>query len=329
MQDYRIRIVEPHEIEYLWDLFSPSNINVNYTRSFHNWARHYYNEFGSCKDISRIITYNNQIIGFWPLFEIVQNGIHSITYYANRIYEPIIVEEFRVQVESSLSSLFEQIILIGRQDPLFEIQIQTYGIFRIFENYLEKNFSSRQVQLSFCDLSLELEQIWQSTRKSYKALIHREEKVISVSFDDCTNFVSIDDYMKLHISASGRTVRSIENWKIQGQAISNGEAILCNLRDLNGKLVGGSYCNVSGKLAIYSSGAYDRSLEEEGRALGHLAQWAIIKYLKNNLGVKKYLLDVGNFSKIQSEKELSILHFKKGFARQSQECKIYSLNSYL
>ena len=105
----------------------------------------------------------------------------------------------------------------------------------------------------------------------------------------------------------------MSTWSIQKAQIKNKEAFLVTVRD-DMELIGAGLFNYSRDIGLYYVGAYKRELFD--KPIGHAVQMIAIKKLKE-IGCKTYLLGQ-KATNLQdssaSSKELSISHFKDGFA---------------
>ena len=94
------------------------------------------------------------------------------------------------------------------------------------------------------------------------------------------------------------------------EQIKNKEAFLVTVRD-ESKLIGAGFFNYTRDMGMYSVAAYKRELFD--RPIGHAVQMIAIEKLKE-LGCKTYYLGQKATSGLSTEKEISISHFKEGFA---------------
>lgn len=180
---------------------------------------------------------------------------------------------------------------------------------------VERSAQCRVGHELYVDLSLDVEMIRGNFRKSYRPLIHKGQKL----WKTCTYVKEVpsdtfSEFRELHRKVAGRVTRPIETWNIQEQAIRSGEAFLVTLRNSDDEMVGGGLFHVSKDEGAYAIGAYDRNLFD--LPLGHVVQMAAIEQMKQ-LGLRWYFL--GNRSypgdiRPPTDKELSISHFKEGFA---------------
>ena len=169
----------------------------------------------------------------------------------------------------------------------------------------------------YTQLTLPLETIRSSIRKSFRPLVSSGRKLWSESIADQSNVTDAvwDEFRNLHIAVAGRVTRSIESWSEQLAMIKSGEAFFVYLRDpADQRMVGGGLFQVTRDECIYAVGAYDRDLFD--KPLGHVVQYsamekAIALGLKwTKIGYRPFPGDVPQ----PSAKEISIGEFKQGFS---------------
>ena len=166
----------------------------------------------------------------------------------------------------------------------------------------------------YVNLGLEMTEIRQSFRSSYKSLVNQGERLWSCTFLDSADESQWSEFHLLHTKVSGRETRSQETWNIQFEMIKNGSAFAVLLRNKSDLLVGGGFFAHSRDEGMYFSGAYDRGLFP--LPLGHVVQAKTISELRDR-GVRWYFIGTmahENGTRPALEKEASISNFKEGFA---------------
>lgn len=164
------------------------------------------------------------------------------------------------------------------------------------------------------DLTPDLETIRRSFRRSYKSLIGEAGRLWRHDIVAGGGSDAFDEFRALHLRAAGRVTRGDATWAAQKSAVERGTSFLVALRDADRALVGAALFATTRDEALYAVGAYDRALFD--RPVGHLAQAVAIEHMKAlglgsyRLGARPYPGDVPP----PTEKELSIAHFKEGFA---------------
>jgi FemAB family protein len=169
------------------------------------------------------------------------------------------------------------------------------------------------------DLSMTLDEIRVGFRKSFRPLVTKG--LASWDADVVTSRAPevFEEFRELHRTVAGKVTRGPETWSLQHDALAASEAFLVTLRDKSDRrLVGAGYFNISRTDAVYSVGAYDRSLFH--LPLGHVVQYKAIEHMKV-LGLKWYRLGARPYPADEpapSAKEEQIALFKQGFATHLQ-----------
>ena len=219
-----------------------------------------------------------------------------------------IPKKLRKRIEKNI---VDTILLISEELEVEKIQFVEPNQFLTSWNLYwleraEKDFSSYQLAIN---LQKNIEDIRLGFRKSYKPLVNKGIKEWQVEVCDRHYQQAFEEFKLLHKEVAGRQTRTDETWEIQMQQIINHEAFLVTVRDED-LLIGAGFFNYSRDVGMYSVGAYKRELFD--KPIGHAVQMIAIKKLKD-LGCKTYHL--GQKALYGStEKELSISHFKEGFA---------------
>ncbi|MDB2449687.1 hypothetical protein N9W97_02930 [Pseudomonadales bacterium] len=168
----------------------------------------------------------------------------------------------------------------------------------------------------YVDLRFSLDDIKLNFRKSFRPLVNKGTKLWDVKIIDygCLDIEQrFIEYRDFHGFVSGRKTRSDRSWDIQAAMVKNGKAFVVSIFDCD-ELIGFGFFSKNDSFCSYGVGVYDRDRFDE--PLGHVVQFKAIEYMKK-LGLTKYQLGVRFFSsqqKLASEKEISISHFKEGFA---------------
>ena len=119
-------------------------------------------------------------------------------------------------------------------------------------------------------------------------------------------FPDLTGYQNLKLLAK------IQN-KISDKEIEEALKIV-NLYDEKDHLIGASLFEINATAGSYGVGAYVRSLFD--KPVAHISQWIAIKYMKS-IGIRWYYVGRRSYPKdrpVPTEKEVSIGHFKEGFA---------------
>ncbi len=171
----------------------------------------------------------------------------------------------------------------------------------------------------YIDLSLKEKDILERIRRTNKYSIQKADKLWKseiITKENGRDRVEkcFERFRELHFEVSGRTTRSKKTWEIQCESVLNKNNFVILLYDIEDNLIGASLFRVSGSVGLYSVAAYKRELFK--KPVGHISQWIAIKHMKE-LGLKWYYIGrrsyLGDWDH-PSEKEISIGHFKEGFA---------------
>jgi FemAB family protein len=175
----------------------------------------------------------------------------------------------------------------------------------------------QEVQLRhelYVDLLLDPSAIWSNIRRRYKSLISEARRSWAIEVLGPGSNEAFEEFRLLHLAVAGRETRPKSTWDMQRDAIASKAAFLITLREPGGRLVGGGLFHTSAHEGVYAVGAYDRTLFD--KPLGHAVQMRAIEYMQSQrlrwfrIGTRPYPFD----RPTPSDKELSIGHFKAGFA---------------
>ena len=129
-----------------------------------------------------------------------------------------------------------------------------------------------------------------------------------------------NSFRALHRSVSGRVTRPARSWDLMLSAIKNGEAVLAT-SEIDGELVGGTFCWLSGSAAEYGTGAYSRDHFAKF-AISHNLLFRSMEFAKD-LGCELFVLGDG-YDVDGSDKQKAIAYFKRGFADTVDVLSVYS-----
>lgn len=276
---------------------------------------------GDWKELSCVLYSNGKPVGIWPLTVSKHNSALEISSQGRPIMPPLFIE--------TCSSLITKKLIVNCMDVInslaseFNLEGWTSSL-----GFIEQIGCSDWELLSmrqgarcsvqhelYVDLRLSLPEIKSGFRKSYRSLIQSGQTECSVDILSTpgNNFVW-DEFRALHAEVSGRITRSLESWQQQHKALECDEAFLIFLRNFDGRMIGAGYFMHSPDEGVYAVGVYDRSLFH--KPLGHMVQYRAIEELKRR-GCRWYRIGRRSFpgnSDSPSDKDLSIAHFKEGFA---------------
>ena len=193
--------------------------------------------------------------------------------------------------------------------------MQLFNLSDWYSNLLELADEILTGHFLFIDLSLSIKEIKSRFRKSYKSLINQELKFWNIQVHENPSNKLFDNFRLLHKSVAGKITRPIESWNMQKEQIEAKQSFLVTASDDNNHLVGAGLFAYSKNLAEYMSGVYNRELNIP---CSHAVQMKAIETLKEK-GLKWYelgqkYLTIDKNKNPATKKELSIVHFKEGFA---------------
>lgn len=276
----------------------------------------YYAEYFQGKNLSFLLYENNKAVVVFPLYVYQNEDGWSINGNAESLVKPLFVNNIAKKTKKRIEKQIVEIIcfiankLGVKEVQIFEPNTKLSSWYLLWVNQARKSFLMQQLAI---DLQLSIDSIRLGFRKSYKSLVNKamSEFEIMVCENDLDDF--FDEFRLLHLELAGKETRSKESWNIQKEQIKNDEAFLVTVMD-GDSFIGAGFFTYTKDMGIYSCGVYRRELFD--KPIGHGVQMKAIEILKEKgcktyyLGQKMTLLD----EKIPSEKELSISHYKEGFA---------------
>ena len=161
------------------------------------------------------------------------------------------------------------------------------------------------------DLRRATDDIWRDVRKSYRPLIKRGAREMTLHIVDAGNPCKalFDRFREFHYQVSGRRARSAESWDIQFDFVARGMgSLVVGFQD--SELVSGTLSVDGDDVSYYATGVYDR--ERFHLPIAHAPVWRSILAAKDR-GRKTYCLGDIYPNGAGTAKECSIGRFKKGF----------------
>ncbi len=271
-------------------------------------------------DVSMVLCDKQQYIyGLWPLTVSLQNHQFMLSSCGQPVFPPLFVETLAVKKQKKLSSqCFEicQQLAHNYQSQQWQsiesFQANRHGLSAWYQVAMNAGGQSRVQHELFVDLSLSIAKIKQHFRKSYRPLINQGMKLWRVAVLENANREVWHKFHALYVRVAGKDVRSERAWELQYQAIVDGQAVLIYLTDREDVMIGAGYFYLSRDECVYAIAAYDRSLFD--KPLGHVVQFHLIELMKAR-GLRWYKIGSLVYPQdLPTEKELSIAHFKQGFA---------------
>lgn len=275
-------------------------------------------------DISLVLYNDNKFCGVWPIFldrgkkEPIRSSIND--QFGGIVVPPLFINNLPKKTERRIIKScirFLNSLLIESKGKFWrasELSANT-NVSQWYQLCLENGAVLDKVGYElYVDLSLSIEKIRSSIRKSYRPLVSSGLKKWTVSVMDqyCEN--TWNDFRSLHRRVAGRVTRPKESWDIQHNAIKTGDAFLISVSDQEGKMVGGGFFDMSSNEGYYSVATYDKSLADQ--PLGHMVQYYAILTLKEKgrslyyIGSRFYVEDLPSVS----QKQVDISSFKAGFS---------------
>jgi FemAB family protein len=306
-----------------WDhvLSNSAHVPVVYTRSMVTYQSAYIKEkVEKFSDLSMVLYHENKPAGVWPLTMRFSEGAWSCGSNEGQLIAPLFAENTAEKTRKALMerclSVIETLCRLTDQEVFSCVEyVGESGVDGWHRKIMERGAAIRRVAHEiFVDLSMSIEDIRANLRKSYKSLLSTGGRLWQSSVFDKIDHKVFDEFRQLHHRVSGRVTRSLETWDLVEKAINDGAAFLVVLRDDKGVMVGGGLFYISKTEGLYAVGVYDRTLFD--KPLGHIVQMKALEHMKtlglrwHKLGERFYQGD----SSTPTEKELSIAHFKEGFA---------------
>lgn len=161
------------------------------------------------------------------------------------------------------------------------------------------------------DLQRDISAIWSDVRKSFRPLIKRGEREMTIYAVDARNPCKslFDKFRDFHFKISGRRTRTIESWDVQFDFVSRGMGSLV-VGFHESELVSGTLSVDGDDVSYYATGVYDR--DKFNHPISHAPLWRSIVAAKER-GRKTYNLGEVYPEGSGTSKERSIGVFKKGF----------------
>lgn len=305
-----------------WDFVTNNAVYtpINYSLSMVQYQHAYVKHFKQTYQLSTVIYDNNKPVGVWPLCMTYFNNAWHCGSNEGAVLPPLFVNNYgekgrKALIENCLKSLDFLCKETSQKQWIGVESIMQLGVSIWHRRLMERGAVIINVSHElYVDLSRDYSEIKGNIRKSYRSLISKGLKLWNAQILNRVSHEIFSEFQNLHQVVAGRITRSQETWNMQEEAINNGDAFLITLRDSKDVMVGGGLFYNSKDEGCYSAGAYNRELFEH--PLGHVVQMEAISYMKekglkwHKIGARPYIGD----SISPSEKEISIGHFKEGFA---------------
>tara|TARA_Y100001970_G_scaffold294340_1_gene451028 strand:- start:11281 stop:12345 length:1065 start_codon:yes stop_codon:yes gene_type:complete len=295
-----------------------------YGWDFVNYNTVYFHSFSeSSTDISLVLYHDKIPCAIWPL--VFNPNEKEPLKTVNKLYggivaPPLFVDNF--PKKSQRSVIKSCLIFLNKM-----IELSNGDCWRTNELSLEGNVGQwHQLGLEmggildrvnyemYVDLSMSIEEIRSSIRKSFRPLVSSGLKKWTVTVMDKYCDDTWKTFRELHKKVAGRATRSIDTWNIQHEAIRSGNAFLVYASGSDGEMVGGGYFDMSVHECNYSVGSYDERFSDQ--PLGHMIQYHAILTAKEK-GRKMYYIGDRFYEEnlpYVEEKRVKISYFQQGFS---------------
>lgn len=272
-------------------------------------------------DLSCIILHDRTPVAIWPLTISIHDNEAKVTSQGTELLPPIFIANCALATQKkilrSAMLLTDELAKSVRLDrwAAVSVFINSYSIGLWQLMAMNEGAVCHTRHELYVDLTLPVEKIKASFRKSYRPLISAGERLWKVNILENSTEENIwEEFRMLHRQVAGRSTRSKKTWDLQYESIVKGEGFLIYLRDQSNKMVGGGFFMHSNDEGTYAVGVYDRVLFD--KPIGHIVQFRAIQELKQRscrwyyIGRRVYAAE----QPVPTEKELSISKFKEGFA---------------
>lgn len=267
-----------------------------------------------------VLTVQGKPVGLWPLHAACSEGEWGLGSNSRGIVEPALLKDLG---RNERKRLFRWCInfamtmgsFLGAKHLHFEAEDAAGDLeswYWILLNSVEARIETKHHL--YVDLTLSLDRIRSSIRKSYRPLVSKAERLWRSEILENVGEGAMDELRQFHIKVSGRETRSPSTWELQRRFINAGNGFMITVRAEGGILVGGALFCCSRDACSYDVGVYDRSLFD--MPIGHLIQMRAIEHAKAK-GASLYHIGQRPFpgsDPAVTEKEAHIGLFKQGFA---------------
>lgn len=316
-------VVAPTPQQWNEVLLQLGYVPCTYTWSMIEYQLAYLSSFSDCVlNLALILRHDRRPVGVWPLSLHRQvSGEWRLGSNEAGVLAPLLVPHLSVLAARklvrqgySMLAAFEArlgmpLVWHGREEFYGGEGVSEWG------GVLLKAGAVSQVEYDlYLDLTLPFADIWSRIRRSYRSLIHTGERIWQVDCLRDPDPTVWEEFRGFHQAVAGRVTRSADSWQKHLDAIAQRAAFLITLRNSDNVMVGAGLFQLSAQEAVYSSGAYDRSLFD--KPLGHVVQIAAIREMQAR-GLRWYRIGARPYPGSQpppQSKELSIAEYKEGFA---------------
>lgn len=200
------------------------------------------------------------------------------------------------------------------QEILIEVPFAAENTNPLIELLAKKATSHTTVIEAWADLSLGAPHLTAGIRKSHRQSIEKAQKRLGRPTTYCGDISDqiFESFKDLHIQVAGRQTRSDASWEEMRGAVTREDASL-TVVNLDGEILGGTFCWFSTSSASYGTGAYDRA-EFSSTPVSHLPLFGAMAHAQQ-IGKKVFILGQA-YVPAGSQKEKNIALFKRGFSTE-------------
>lgn len=297
-------------------------IPIGYSISYLNYQYEYYKDiYPDLIDLSRIIYWQGQQIAVWPIsislcnFKISSQGLNLLP--------PLYAPQLDFKSEQLITNkLFKFLKIISNEfsinsirtsdSPASNIKVSAWGSEAM--NQMADSFIEHDLVL---DLNSTVTEIFSNFEYNLRREITKGSELWTTQILNykSKNIDSIfNEFQSLHLQVAGKKTRSDQTWELQKNTIIANEGFLVYSKNTDNRMIGCAYFMTTSSEALYSVGAYDRTLFKF--PIGQVIQFESIKEMISR-DLKLYKIGSMLYpQKIPSSsiKELNISKFKSQFA---------------
>lgn len=332
-----LRYEQPDSWQDVWNNLETQY--VDYAASTIDYQHAYMKSSGeNVADISMVLIHAQKPCAIWPL-TLAMNECGKLGSQGSPLLPPLFINSLSAKTIKKITTNalrfvvnVQQLLsqeLIESREYISPHALNT-GISEWHQQWMSIGATVSVKHDLFIDLTLSMDEIRSSFRKSYRPLISSGLKLWAseIMTRSCPDADIWSEFKALHQQVAGRITRSNETWDLQYSMIVNGEALLVHLHDktLQNRMVGAGFFQITRDEGIYAVAAYDRELFP--KPLGHVVQQRAIEAMKQH-GLRHYRIGerfYPSYIPKPTEKELSISLFKQGFAGLTLPRFVFSLD---
>jgi hypothetical protein len=252
------------------------------------------------------------------------DGNFEISYRGAGLSGPLFkIKNPDYKARNALKRWNNEIDLISKKYKTSAVRINTVALSIEINHFLRHNwllefgyhdcsFSTRII-----DLSLSKEQLYAQFDRTTKYDINKISLEIEIAIVNYENYMisDLNDYISIHLDASGRRTRSMKTFEIMGDLILDGNAILI-FACIRSKRISVTYVPYFNGRAYYGSSATLKEFDRK-RGVTESMQLQIINYLKfigiktYEMGYQFYLEDIKRLG--ITKKDIDISKYKRRF----------------